>query len=151
MKAAFAAAVPLFFAGAAVADDAAARKMLRDLEGSYTPVTMTRAGKDEPDEIKKAVTFHVKGDTFTVRFAKAGTPDEKVATIVLDPAQKPAAIDLTPKAGPDAGKPMLGIVKVEKDTVTLCWTDETDKPQRPKDFSSTRENKNFLVVMKKAR
>jgi uncharacterized protein (TIGR03067 family) len=151
MKAAFATAVLVLSAGAAVADDAAAKRMLKDLEGSYTPVSMTRAGKGEPDEIKQAVTFHVKGDTFTVRFAMAGTPDEKVATIVLDPSQKPTAIDLTPKVGPDAGKPMLGIIKMERDTVTLCWADHRDKAERPKDFSSTKENKNFLIVMQKAK
>jgi uncharacterized protein (TIGR03067 family) len=147
MKAAFATAVLVLSAGAAVADDAAAKRMLKDLEGSYTPVSMT----GEPDEIKQAVTFHVKGDTFTVRFAMAGTPDEKVATIVLDPSQKPTAIDLTPKVGPDAGKPMLGIIKMERDTVTLCWADHRDKAERPKDFSSTKENKNFLIVMQKAK
>jgi uncharacterized protein (TIGR03067 family) len=148
MKAAFATVVLVLFAGAVIADDAAAKKMLKDLEGSYTPVSMTRAGKDEPDEFKQSVSFQVKGDTFTVRFGKG---KDKEATIVLDPAQKPTAIDMTPKDGPDAGKPMLGIVKVEKGTVTLCWTDEIDKPQRPKDFSSTKENGNFLVVMKKAK
>jgi uncharacterized protein (TIGR03067 family) len=143
--------VLVLFVGAAVADDSAAKKLLKELEGSYTPVTMTKGGEPAPDEFKKGITFLVKGDTFTVRFAKGGKGEDKVATIVLDPAQKPAAIDLTPKDGPDAGKPMLGIIKVEKDTVTLCWTDETDKPQRPKDFSSTKENKSFLVVMKKAK
>ena len=50
-----------------------------------------------------------------------------------------------------AGKPILGIVKVEKGTVTLCWADQPGTAQRPKDFSSTKENKNFLIVMKKAK
>jgi uncharacterized protein (TIGR03067 family) len=151
MKAAASAAVLVLFAGAAGADDAAARKMLRDLEGSYTPVTMTKGGELAPDELKKSASFHIKGDTFTVRFTAGGKEENKSATIVLDPDQKPTAIDMTPKDGPDAGKPMLGIIKVEKGTVTLCWTDETDKPQRPKDFSSTKENGNLLVVMKKAK
>jgi uncharacterized protein (TIGR03067 family) len=58
---------------------------------------------------------------------------------------------MTPKDGPDASKPILGIVKVEKDTVTLCWGDRADKSERPKEFSSTKENKHFLIVMKKAK
>lgn len=151
MKGAFAAGVLLLFAGAGVADDAAARKMLKDLEGTYTPVSMTRGGEPAPDVILKGASFHVKGDTFIVRSADSGKNADKEATIVLDPGQKPVAIDLTPKGGKDAGKPILGIIRVEKDTVTLCWTDEVGKAVRPKDFSSTKENKNYLIVMKKAK
>ena len=151
MRAALATAVLVLSAAAAVADDAAAKKMLKDLEGSYTPVTMTRAGEPAPDEFRKSVTIQIQGDTFTVRFDKEGKGKDHAATIALDPAQKPAAIDMTPKDGPESGKTMRGIVKVEKDTVTLCWTDEAGKAERPKDFSSTKENKNFLIVMKKAR
>jgi uncharacterized protein (TIGR03067 family) len=138
-------------AAAAVADDADARKMLKDLEGSYTPVSMTKGGEAAPDEVVKVAAFQIKGDTFIVRFNKNGKEEGKQATIVLDPGQKPAAIDLTPKDGPDAGKPMLGIIKVERDTVTLCWTDQPGKAERPREFSSTKENMNFLIVMKRAR
>lgn len=151
MKVAFATAVLVLSAGAAAADDAAAKKMLKDLEGTYTPLSMTRGGEAAPDEFLKSASFHIKGDTFVVRFTKGGKEEDKEATIVLDPGQKPTAIDMTPKDGKEAGKPILGIVKVEKDTVTLCWADHRDKVDRPKDFSSTKENKNFLIVMKKAK
>jgi uncharacterized protein (TIGR03067 family) len=150
MTRSLAASVLLLFAGAAIAADDP-KAMLKDLEGSYTPVSMTRGGQAAPDEVLKGATFHVKGNTFTVRFNKDGKGEDKQATILLDPAQKPAAIDLTPKDGPEAGKPMLGIIKVERDTVTLCWADLADKSDRPKEFSSTKENKNFLIVMKKTR
>ena len=138
-------------AGAAVADDAAAKKLLKELEGNYTPVSMTRGGDPAPDAFMKSISFAIKGDTLTVRFSKDGKGEDKPATLVVDPGQKPAAIDMTPKDGPDAGKPILGIVKVEKDTVTLCWADQPGTAQRPKEFSSTKENKTFLIVMKKAK
>ncbi len=131
------------------ADDAAAKKMLKELEGSYTASSMTKGGEPAPDEFLKTIAFIIKGDTFTVSFKKDGKGEDKAATAVLDTTQKPTAIDLTPKDGPNAGKPMLGIIKVEKDTVTLCWTDSGDNSPRPKDFTSTKENKQFLVVMKK--
>ena len=138
-------------AGLAVADDAAARKLLKELEGTYTPVKMTRGGEAAPDAIMKAASFVIQGDTFVVRFSKDGKSEDKPATLVVDPSQTPTAIDMTPKDGPDAGKPILGIVKVEKDTVTLCWADQAGQTERPKEFSSTKENKNFLIVMKKAK
>jgi len=144
------AAVLFLFASVAVADDAAAKKLLKDLEGTYTTVTMTKAGEPAPEEFKKTVTFQIKADTFILRFKKGEVGEEKVAAIVLDPDQKPIAIDLTPKEGPDAGKPMLGILKVDKETISLCWTD-VDAPVRPKDFTSTKENKNYLIVVKKTK
>jgi len=141
------AAVLFLIAGVAAADDAANKKLLKDLEGNYTPVSMTKGGEKAPDDVATTAKFQIKGDTFIVRFGKG---EEKTATIVVDTDQKPTAIDMTPKEGPEAGKPMLGVVKIDKDTVTLCWTDE-DKPVRPKDFTSTKENKNYLIVMKKVK
>jgi uncharacterized protein (TIGR03067 family) len=138
-------------ANVAVADDAAAKKFLKELEGSYTPVSMTRGGDPAPDEFKKSVSIVIKGDTFIVRFTKDGKSEDKAATLVVDPGQKPAAIDMTPKDGPDAGKPILGIVKVEKDLVTLCWADQAGTAARPKDFTSTKDTKTFLIEMKKAK
>ena len=138
-------------AGTAVADDAAARKLLKELEGTYTPVSMTQGGQPAPENVLKGASFVLKGDTFIVRFTEKGKAEDKAATLVVDPGQTPTAIDMTPKDGPDAGKPILGIVKVEKDTVTLCWADQPGTAERPKEFSSTKENKNFLIVMKKAK
>jgi uncharacterized protein (TIGR03067 family) len=144
------AAVLFLIASVALADDAANKKLLKDLEGSYAPVSMTKGGERAPDDIAKTARFQIKGDTFIFRFGAGKSEEEKTATIILDTDQKPTAMDMTPKEGPEAGKPMLGIVKVEKDSVTLCFTDE-DKPVRPKDFTSTKENKNYLIVMKKVK
>jgi uncharacterized protein (TIGR03067 family) len=141
----------LLFTGVAVADDAAAKKLLKSLEGTYAPVSMTRSGDPAPDEFLKSAAFVIKGDTLTVRFKKGDKAEDKDAILVVDASQSPVAIDMTPKDGKDAGTPILGIVKVEKDTVTLCWADRTDKSERPKEFSSTKENKHFLIVMKKTK
>ena len=131
------------------ADDAASKKMLKDLEGTYSAISMSKGGEPAPDVYLKTISFNVKGDTFTVTFKKDDASEDKAATAVIDSTQKPIAIDLTPKDGPEAGKPMLGILKVEKDSITLCWTDRGEKTARPKEFTSTKENKQFLIVMKK--
>jgi uncharacterized protein (TIGR03067 family) len=145
------AAVLLLIAGAVVADDAAAKKMLKDLEGSYIATSMIQSGVAAPDESLKTISVNLKGDKFTIRFKKGDGGEEKTATIVVDPVQKPITIDLTPKDGPKANIPVLGIVKVEKDAVTLCWNDRGDKAERPKVFASTNDNKNLLLVLKKAK
>jgi len=143
------AGVLLLFALGVSADDAASKKMLKDLEGSYSAISMSKAGEPAPDEYLKTISFNVKGDTFTVTFKKGDASEDKAATALIDSTQKPIAIDLTPKDGPEVGKPMLGIIKIEKDSITLCWTDRGEKTERPKEFSSTKENKQFLIVMKK--
>lgn len=144
--------VLLLCASVAAADDATARKFLKELEGNYTPVRITKGGEPLPDaEFKAVAIIAIKGDTLTVRFKKGDKDEDKAATLVVDPGQTPVALDMTPKDGPDASKPVLGIVKVERDTVTICWGDRADKAERPKEFNSTKENRNFLIVMKKAR
>jgi uncharacterized protein (TIGR03067 family) len=151
MKCLSAFAVLLLSVSLVAADEAAAKKMLKEMEGSYTATSMTRGGEAAPDEFLKSVAFTIKGDTLTVRFSKDGKGEDKAATIVLDPSQTPMAIDMTPKDGPEAGKPMLGIMKIEKESTTLCWADRGDKTDRPKDFTSTKENKQFLIVLKKSK
>jgi uncharacterized protein (TIGR03067 family) len=141
--------IGLFSIGTGIADDAAAKKLLKELEGKYTPSSMIRGGEEAPPEFIKSVNFTIKGDTLTVHFKKGDTGEDKAAILVLDPSQKPTAIDMTPKEGPEAGKPVLGILKVETGSVTLCWADRGDKTDRPKEFTSTKENKQFLIVMKK--
>jgi uncharacterized protein (TIGR03067 family) len=112
---------------------------------------MTQGGQPAPEAVIKAASFVIRGDTFIVRFTEKGKSEDKAATLVVDPDQRPAAIDMTPKDGKDAGKPILGIMKVEKDTVTLCWADEAGRTRRPTEFTSTKDNKNFLIVMKRAK
>jgi uncharacterized protein (TIGR03067 family) len=138
-------------AGLANADDAAAKKFLKDLEGSYTVTGMTRGGESAPDDFVKGISVSIKGDTLTATFKTKEGTEHKAGILVVDPSQKPVAIDMTPKDGPDAGKPVLGVVKVEGDTVTICWGDQHGKAERPKDFSSTKENKHLVMVLKKAR
>ena len=138
-------------AGVAVADDAAAKKFLKELEGSYTVTSMTRGGEAAPADVIAGVTITIKGDNLVAHFKKGDASEDKGAVLVVDPAQKPTAIDMTAKDGPEAGNPVLGIVKVEKDTVTFCWGDRTGVAERPKDFASTKENKHFLIVLKKAK
>lgn len=141
--------VVLSLVGLNASADEAGKKLLKDLEGSYTAVSMTRSGELAPDEFLKTVSFAIKGDTLTVRFKKGENSEDKTAKLVVDASQKPIAIQMTPSDGPDAGKAMLGIMKVEKDTITLCWADRSDKPERPKEFKSTKDDNNLLIVMKK--
>jgi uncharacterized protein (TIGR03067 family) len=138
-------ALLLVVAGTALADDAAAKKYLKDIEGTYTATTLTKGGEAAPDDFIKAVSIIIEKDTLTFSMGKG---KDRVATVVVDPAQKPVAFDLTPKDGPDAGKPMLGIIKVEKDVITLCFPD-SPTAARPKEFASPKGSEVMILVLKK--
>ncbi len=138
------AVLALGFVAGARADEAASKKFLKDLEGTYSATSMSLGGMAAPEELTKTVTFEFKAGTLIV---SAGKGKDKVATLVVDPSQKPIAVDVTPKDGPDAGKSMAGIIKVEKDVVTLCFIDAPGAA-RPKEFTG-EGMKTMLVVLKK--
>jgi uncharacterized protein (TIGR03067 family) len=147
-----AAAVLVLCAGLAANADEADKKFLKDVEGSYTPAAITKSGAPAAAAELKAVDgVTIKGDTFTVRFKKGEELVDRVATLVVDASKTPVAIDLIPKDGPKANQRIPGIAKLEKDTLTICWSDQREKPERPKDFSSTKEQPNFLIVLKRAK
>ncbi len=136
----------LCLAGVARADDDAAKKYLAGLEGTWQVASMKKAGQDLPAEFLKEFSVIIKGNALTL---KAGKEEDKTATLVVDPAQKPVSIDMTPKDGPNAGKQVLGVISVDKDGVTMAWSDDKEGKTRPADFTSTKDNRNFVMVLRK--
>jgi uncharacterized protein (TIGR03067 family) len=70
------------------------------------------------------------------------------ATFEIDVSSDPMAFDLTP-FDPEGTRldPLLGIVQIEKDKVTICVP--RPKAARPKEFTSTMENKCQLLVLER--
>jgi uncharacterized protein (TIGR03067 family) len=92
-------------------------------------------------ELIKNRTVTFEGDTYTVRdgLTVVGELSYKV-----DPAKKPAWLDVAPKDG-DSGK---GIIKLEGDTLTFCVVNDGS---RPSDFKSERGDGRLLVAFKKVK
>jgi uncharacterized protein (TIGR03067 family) len=108
--------------GAVLADE----KALKELAGKYQAVAVVEGGKDRPDGFVKGVTATVAGDELTITVAGKGGP--KRARIAVDPAKKPAHIDISPADGPEKGKTFPGIYKLEKGELTLAFTETADRP-----------------------
>jgi uncharacterized protein (TIGR03067 family) len=124
-------------------------KFLKGLEGTYDLSVMKKAGEEAPAELRSSFQIVIKGDALTIAVKGDKESGSKDAVVTVDETKNPISIDLTPKS--DASKKMIGIIKADKDEVTICWNDVKDSTDRPKDFTSTKENKHILIVMKKAK
>lgn len=123
-------------AGVVLADE----KALKELEGTYTVLTMEKGGKAAPKEAIESLKIAFKGDELIIT---VGGEDKK-AKVKVDATKTPAHIDITPKDGPEKDKTFPGIYKAEKGEVTLVFTEKGD---RPKELKS--EGEAMLVKMKK--
>ena len=113
-------------------------KALKELAGSYKAVSVERRGVTAPREYTEKFSLSIKGEVMTVDI---GEGEAKKAKIAVDPAKKPAHIDISPDDGPEKGQTFPGIYKLEKDELTLAYVEKGD---RPKDFASDART----IVMK---
>jgi arylsulfatase A len=112
----------------------AARQSRRELDrhqGVWRAVSSVREGKDGPPDVIRSIVRTVEGDHVTwSRDGKAfaGT------TIELDPAADPPALDVLPDGGRARGRRVLGIYKLDGNTLTIAMADPGGP--RPTSFAS---------------
>jgi uncharacterized protein (TIGR03067 family) len=127
-----------------LADDPDARAELDKHQGTWKVVSFQREGEETPKEIASTITRVVEDDHVVwYRDGKsfAGT------TIRLDPSETPRAIDVIPDGGPQRGKAVLGIYRLEGDELTLCMA-APDAP-RPKRFDAPKGSGQTLMTFRR--
>jgi uncharacterized protein (TIGR03067 family) len=105
-------------------------KKAAPLEGTWVATSWKR-GDGEVGKDKVATELKLTKTTY--EFPTGINRISKKGAIQLDAAK--GTIDFTPEDGPAAGKTLLGLYKVEGDTLTLCFT--TAGRDRPKELKST--------------
>jgi len=145
----------LFLAGAALALTAARAddKKADDpkaLDGEYTFAAGVKGGKEAPPEVLKSIqSITIKDGVMTIKVKAGDKEDTKTAKLKTDASKKPAEMEFSPQDGPEKGKSYKGIYSQDKGELKLAWVDsDTDAP-RPKDFTSTAENKVMVLTLKK--
>ena len=134
---------------APAADDTESKKLLKDLEGSYTVTAAELSGGSPPPGFLTSIEkLTIKGNKFSITFKSEGKSEEKAATINVDASKKPAQIDLKPEDGDKKDQTVMGIVVIDKDAVKFCWTNAVDG-KRPADFKTSKDDKNMLLTLKK--
>jgi uncharacterized protein (TIGR03067 family) len=138
-----AAAGPLL-AGDKPAEDAV-RKELQKFEGTWRITSLEMEGMKLPDDQVKqmAARLIIQGDQFTFK----DPVSIHKGTFKVDPGKKPKQIDITFTEGPEKGKGIQGIYKLEGDTYTLCAS--IAGKERPVEFASKPGSGHVLEVLKR--
>jgi uncharacterized protein (TIGR03067 family) len=108
---------------------------------------MKSGEKVEAKNLESEVTF--TKDTLTIK----DSTTTHVFKFKIDASKTPVQVDFDGEEGPAKGYKAEGIFSLEGDTLKLAYS--TNIPgfdgKRPEKFESTKDNKAFLFVMKKAK
>jgi uncharacterized protein (TIGR03067 family) len=135
--------VTLFITTSAIAQEVKKGSLHSKLLGKWTYTSGQRAGETvDPSGLPGDVTFRKKDLTLP-----AGPEGEFLIGYSLDESKKPATINLSIKDGPVPEGTSVGILKIEGDTLTICYS--FDGSGRPAKFESTEQNGAHLFVLKR--
>ncbi len=133
--------VGVLFAGFAFAEEG--QKDLDKLQGTWVRTSVERNGKPAPADELKNSKLTLKGDKYTLDDGK----EKRTGTFKLDATKTPKTLDIISDAGPNKGKTLKGIYKIEDDKFTYCVAGP-DK-DRPTEFSGKEGSGHTLLVNKR--
>jgi uncharacterized protein (TIGR03067 family) len=136
--------VTLALCGASHADDKAADKDAKILEGTWQLVEGELAGKKFPPEFAKRTKLTLSPGKYVVT---AEAKDEGTVKYFSDAS--PKALEITGTAGPNKGKTFPAIYELKGDTLIICY--ELSGNARPTEFKSKPDTKLFLATYKKSK
>jgi uncharacterized protein (TIGR03067 family) len=131
---------------AAAAQDETTKKDLGQIQGTWRLVSRERDGKADPAEAIKGVLVTHEGDKFSFTGSASGSGAMK-GTFKLDATKKPKAVDRMPADGPQKGKTLPGIYRLEGDTLTICVS--VEGKDRPTEFATKPNSGLVLAVFKR--
>jgi uncharacterized protein (TIGR03067 family) len=135
-------------AGAAAPDEpkkSAVEEELARFQGTWQLISAETDGKAMSEESVRSIQVSIKGNKHTVRFGDKVVVHD--VSFEIDPSQSPRTVTDTLNEGPDKGKQILGIYKLEGDTLTSC-TAPIGK-DRPTEFTAKPGSGHTLRVFKR--
>lgn len=118
-----------------------AEEDLKMIEGNWIPITAELGGQKLPDETLKDTRLILADGRYTVQ--------NDHGEYKLAPSEKPKAMDITGKDGPNQGKTFLAIYELTDDTLKICY--DLSGKTRPHEFATKAGTRQFLVTYKRAK
>jgi len=123
------------------------------LQGTWDIVELIQYGKKVDFNIVKGTKF-----VFADNLLRIQPPTDKVEefqkrsfSFKLNPAKKPAEVELSALDGKHKGVTSPGIYELKGDTLRWCQSDVAKAPERPKDFTSPEKSPFYLFTLKRAK
>lgn len=147
----------------------------KNLQGTWDVAELIVGGKAVPAKSIQGLRFQFKGDKLTIlptslpdlndfQSSASGatgptllsllTPvsvDKREFIFKIDPAKKPATVDLTPLDGKHKGVTSPGIYELKGDVLRWCQSDDEKAKDRPKEFKSPDKSAIYLFTLKRAK
>jgi uncharacterized protein (TIGR03067 family) len=120
------------------------KKDAPSLVGEWVPTMALRGGKPDIPPAGTSITFTADGKVL-LKEGNKGKAEE--GTYKADPKKDPAEVDIIPPDN-DKGAPVIGIYKLEKDTLVICVIMGTE---RPKKFESPEGSEIMLITLQRAK
>ena len=111
------------------------------IEGNWIPIAAELAGQKLPDETLKDTRLILADGRYTFQ--------NDHGAYTLAPSEKPKAMDITGKEGPNQGKTFLAIYELTDDTLRICY--DLAGKTRPQEFATKAGTRQFLVTYKRAK
>ena len=118
-----------------------------NLAGEWIVESQTTNGRPLKSKIERRYIFSADGK-WTMTTTKAKITPKLTRAFTIDDKNKPAAIDMK-LSGLAASTTYTGIVKIEGDTMTLCYSRNGD--ERPTKFESPEGSTVVLIVLKRVK
>lgn len=132
-------------AALSVAQDDAAKKDLKTLQGTWVIAAMEVNGMDVPANKLEGTVLTIKNDRYMIKIKDKAI---NTAVIELDPKKNPKELNMTPQEGAGKDKLHKAIYKIEGDTFKMARGLNAEQ-ERPDQFATWPGTNYFVITWKR--